>query len=82
MGIEKDHIKKAFGSAIHALRTKKNITHVELEDLSGITRKHIYNLEKGIYDPSLSNIFKLASALGVKPTDLIRHVENDILKDN
>lgn len=81
MGVEKDHIKKAFGSVLHDLRTEKKITHVELEDLSGITRKHIYNLEKGLNDPTLSNIFKLANAMGVKPTQLIKKVESDVLRE-
>lgn len=82
MGVEKDHIKKSFGVLLSELRTQRNMTHAELEDLSGITRKHIYNLEKGIHEPTLSNLFRLAIALKIKPTRFIQELEDDILKDS
>lgn len=80
MRIEKDHIKKAFGLILTEIRTEKGITHVELEDLANVTRKHIYNLEKGIYDPTLSVIFKLAHALDIEPELLVSRTKDKLTK--
>ncbi|MEX2574152.1 MAG: helix-turn-helix transcriptional regulator [Balneolaceae bacterium] len=74
MGVEKDHTKKIFGRILNERRTEQKISHVELEDRSGITRKHIYNLEKGIHEPTLSVIINLANALDIEPDQMMRMI--------
>lgn len=42
---------------------------------AGLQRKYISMLELGEIQPTLTTVFKLASALGVKASDLIALVE-------
>ncbi len=63
------------GDGIRALRTQKGISQEELANLSGIDRGHMGRLERGERNLSILNLFRVAEGLGVKPSDILRHVE-------
>ena len=46
-----------------------------LARISGVSRSHLYNIKAGKADPKLSDIVKLADALGVAPTALLEPIK-------
>ncbi len=64
-------LAKAFRSNLQALRQKKNLTQQALADKAGISVAYVSLLERGERTPPLQTIETLASALGVKPLDLV-----------
>lgn len=67
-----DHsiIKNALGKQIQNLRTNSNLTQEALAMKAGLTRTTIADIEKGTTNPTLEGIARIASALGLKVTDL------------
>lgn len=56
---------------IAQIRKSKKMTQRDLERLSGVHRNVIYRIEKGLTDPCVSTLGKLASTLGVDIGDLV-----------
>ena len=56
------------------IRNVKSMTMQEAADAAGISRMAYHNIEKGIAAPRVSNLQKLAKALGVKVFHLVRRV--------
>ncbi len=67
--------RKAFGIVISRLRTEKGMSQESLSAFAGIARSHLTMLENGRKTARLDTVFNLADALGVKPSELIRMVE-------
>ena len=53
---------------ITKLRTKNNVTHKELADLTGIAQPNIARFEKNFHSASLSTTIKILNSLGYKLT--------------
>ena len=66
---------KAFGIVISRLRTEKGMSQESLSAFAGIARSHLTMLENGRKTARLNTVFSIADALGVKPSELIRMVE-------
>lgn len=71
--IEKQTI--TIGEQLKTLRKKLNLTQEDLAFYSKLDRKYISNLERNISKPALESIFKLAVALGIKPSEFIKEIE-------
>lgn len=67
--------EQAFGQVLAALRHARGLSQEQLGFESGYHRTYISLLERGRYSPSLTAIFRLAAALNVHPSELIRRVE-------
>lgn len=52
------------------IRESKKITLRQLEELSGVSRSHINEIENGTSSLTVDVLCKLAKALGVPPCDL------------
>jgi len=72
---------KAFGIVISRLRVQKNLTQEQLSGLANIARSHLAALESGQKNPKLDTIWKLAEALNIKPSQLIRMIEKAMEED-
>lgn len=76
---------RAFGRALWARRKVADLTQEELLDqvsrlgLEPPNRTTISSLENGHKEPGLEMLFKLARALGVRPSEMLRGVEDRIL---
>jgi len=66
----------AFGTALRKARTALGISQDELAFQSGYHRTYISQLERGEKSPSLRTVFNLAATLKLKPSLLVRRVEN------
>jgi transcriptional regulator with XRE-family HTH domain len=71
----KTDLRIAFGVVIKKLREKNNLTQEELGDLADMSRPYISDLERGVYNPTLNIIYKLAEVLKIKPGSLIDKVD-------
>ena len=69
--------RKAFGVVISKLRVQKGLTQENLSGLAGIARSHLAALESGEKTVKLDTMWRIAEALGVSPSELIRRTENE-----
>lgn len=58
---------------IYELRNRKNISLRKLEELSGVSRSTINNIENGKYDPSVKTLCLIAGALKIRPESLFSY---------
>nr|WP_314543441.1 helix-turn-helix transcriptional regulator [uncultured Massilia sp.] len=61
------NIPQVFGKILRKLRLAAGLTQEELGFRAGLQRKYISLLELGDQQPTLTSIFKLSSALNIKP---------------
>ena len=66
---------KAFGLTLSRLRVRKNLTQEHLSGLAGLSRSHLAALESGEKIIRLDTLWRLAEALEVSPSELIRMTE-------
>jgi len=63
--------KVPFGERLKEVRIKKGLSQEELADIAGLDRTYISGCERGVRNISLVNIYKIADALGIKPSELL-----------
>ena len=63
------------GERIRALRTKAGYSQESFADAAGVHRTYMGTLERGEANVSLSNMHKIARALGITLSELFRTVE-------
>ncbi len=69
----------AFGRALRRLRLAAGITQEQLGLESGVQRNFISLIETGQNQPTVTTIFKLAKALGMKASELVEEAEREVL---
>jgi transcriptional regulator with XRE-family HTH domain len=74
--ISSTKLDHAFGRSLRKRRLAKLLTQENLGLESNLSRAYISDLEMGKKDPSLFTIFKLATALQLRPSALIAEVEH------
>ncbi len=74
----KTKIEKIFGEVLRKFRLAKPFTQSELADSSSLDRTFISLLERGERQPTISTLFKLASALDVSLVSIIQEVERRV----
>lgn len=67
-----DSVLVRFGNRVRELREKKGLSQEGLALESGLDRSYVGGVERGERNISLENIEKLARALGVNPSELLR----------
>ena len=65
------------GRIIRDLRRKKGWNQEVLSGLAGIARSHLSEIETGRTDAGVDTLWRIAEALGIRLSDLIRMVEDD-----
>ena len=65
-----------FGHAVRERRLDKNLSQEDLADLCSLHRTYISDIELGKRNVSLTNIDKIAVALGMTVSDIFEGVEN------
>ena len=66
-----ENIKDEFARRVYKLMLNKGMNQSELARASGLERNRISSYVRGVALPTGLSLTKLASALGVKPTDLL-----------
>ncbi len=65
-----------FGKVLRESRLRKSLSQEELALECGLDRTFISMLERGVRQPSLSSIFIISDALGIKPSSLVKKLED------
>jgi len=68
-------LKQSFGLILREKRKDQGLSQEALALEAGVDRNFVSLLERGVNQPSLSTIFKLADALNLKPSDLVMELE-------
>lgn len=66
------------GDAIAKARQEKGITQEVLSGLADIGRTHLSAIERGERKPTLETLWRIALALDVRPSELVRKVEQEM----
>jgi transcriptional regulator with XRE-family HTH domain len=67
-----EKILKLFGQKVRQIRLSKNVSQETLAEMANLHRTYISDVERGTRNISLSNAEKIAKALNVSLTDLLR----------
>lgn len=68
-------LEEKFGKLLKELREKKGLTQEQLAIDSALDRTYISLLERGLRNPTLTTVFKIAEVLEVKPSNLVKYLE-------
>ena len=72
MGITKSKtISKKFGKSLRRIRLEKRMSQGDVARALGVHRSYISGLERGVRNPTLLNIERLAKGLGVELSKLL-----------
>jgi transcriptional regulator with XRE-family HTH domain len=67
--------KIAFGLVLRVLREQSGDSQDSFAHRTGYHRNYVGQLERGEKSPSLSALFNLSKALGLRPSQLLERVE-------
>ncbi len=73
-------LERLFGRILQELRTKRGLSQEKLGFEADYHRTYISQLERGQKNPSLKAIFRLAEALAITPSEMIRRIESRVEK--
>lgn len=68
----KDSELKIFGRRVRDLRTKVNLSQEEFAEKAELDRTYVSGIERGVRNPTLTTMTKLAAALRVPVRELLR----------
>ncbi len=62
---------RAFGEAVRQQRQKLALSQEELSFRSKLDRTYISGIERGVRNPTLKTVYRIAAALETKPSRLV-----------
>jgi transcriptional regulator with XRE-family HTH domain len=68
-------VRAKFGAALRAARARKQLTQEQLAEQSGLTAKSVGQIERGVGNPRLDSIARLAGALRIAASDLFELID-------
>ena len=68
----------AIGLTIRSLRNEKGLSQDVLSGLAGIARTHLSMIENGSKQANFETIWRIALALDMLPSELVRKIELNI----
>lgn len=71
-------LKKAFGIALRDARKKRKLSQLEIASTSGIDRAYVSELERGLGNPSVETMFRLADAIGASPLEIVKQMIDEM----
>ncbi len=70
-----DKVKEAFAEVFKEIRAEKNLSQQAVCDLANMEQVVLSRIERKVSAPSMITLFKLSKALSLKPSEIIRRVE-------
>ena len=70
-------IKRAVGMRIKIVRQRSGLTQDQLAEQVGLSPKYISGIERGVENPTMDILIRLAKMLGVEPYDLFLFGESE-----
>lgn len=74
----RQRLLEALGEVLRARREHAGLSQEELNFQTGVHRTYISELERGIANPTIVTLERLAQALGTKPSTLLRDMEREL----
>lgn len=68
------------GQVIQQIREQKGLSQEVVSGLADIGRTHLSAIERGIRKPTLETLFRLAEALDMPASEIVRMIESEILR--
>jgi len=72
------NLEEKLGRVIQELRRQRKLSQEKLGFESGLHRTYISLLERGKRSPTMTTLIKLAIALNVPPSEIVRRVETHL----
>lgn len=72
-----DYDSRITGQIIGMLRTRRGISQEVLSGFANLARSHLAMIENGSKNASVSTLWRIASALGIRLSELIRMIEDE-----
>lgn len=73
MRMSKKDLQK-FGKRLKSLRIDRNLTQLELSEILDMSPNFIGMIERGERNTTVENVFKIARALNIKPSNLFEEL--------
>ncbi|HXF92475.1 MAG TPA: helix-turn-helix transcriptional regulator [Nitrospiraceae bacterium] len=70
-------IKRAVGQRIKTVRQRMGLTQDQLAERVGLSPKYISGIERGVENPTMDTLIRLAKMLEVEPYDLFLFGESE-----
>lgn len=77
---QKDLLKPVIAKTLKKLRKQQRMSQEDLAGACEVDRAYISMIEVGKYEPSMTKIFELCSALKIKPSHFVELLESEIEK--
>ena len=71
----REKITRRLGHAVRRRRVRAGLSQEALADAAGVHPTYVSLLERGLRDPRLTSIQKVATALGVSAATIVREAE-------
>ena len=71
---KRDPVLRAFGQSVRKQRDSKGISQEMLAEKAALDRTYISDIERGLRNPGIKNVVRLARALGIKTSKLVESV--------
>ena len=68
------------GKIIQEYREKRGLSQEVVSGLADIGRTHLSAIERGVRKPTLETFFKIADALDILPSELMKMIEKAVLE--
>ena len=69
---------KKVGEVIQEYREKRGLSQEVVSGLADIGRTHLSAIERGVRKPTLETFFKIADALDILPSELMKMIEKNV----
>jgi transcriptional regulator with XRE-family HTH domain len=73
--LKRDQILAALGSNVRSFREVKNLTQEKLAERAGLDPTYISGIERGLRNPGIKNVARVAKALGISTARLCEGVD-------
>jgi transcriptional regulator with XRE-family HTH domain len=78
--VKRDAVLKQFGQIVAQQRKALNVSQEELAHRAGLDRTYISGLERGVRNPSLTVLCRLAAGLGITAGQMLKELQ--VMKGN
>lgn len=69
--VSENQLDYSLGRVLRSVRQRSGLTMATLAQLADISQPHLSQMENGKVSPSISTLYRLATALGVSPQELL-----------
>jgi transcriptional regulator with XRE-family HTH domain len=73
--LRRDPILISFGQKVAKCRHAKELSQEALAEMSDLDRTYLSDIERGIRNPGIKNVVRLAKALGISTSQLVEGID-------